>query len=295
MFSDYGGICGRAFIKYDACREALSDHCRSTPGAWPWLVGLYVMAEENSRPEIVCGGALIGDCWILTAAHCVKGRRVLHRLVVTGNSDREINEGTETTYSICNIYVHPLYNELTLEYDVALIKLCCNVSYSAFVRKVCLPDCKRDNYLYRKGTQCTVAGWGATDLDTIGSGLHLSTHLRHFQLPIADRQRCQNSSKFTIRESFLCAGDGSGERGACKGDSGGPLFTEREEGTGQVVIGVVSWGEGCKQAHKYDIFTNICNAKISTWLTEQMTNFPCKHCPDDPSDCSCPQPVVHIV
>ena len=280
--------------KYNACRDALSDHCRSAPGAWPWLVSLYILADKRSRPEFVCGAALVGDCWILTAAHCLYGRKALHWFVVLGNSDRHINEGTETTYIVIKILIHPKYNPQTLEFDVALLMIGCKVSYSPFVKKICLPNCTSDQYLYRPGTQCTVAGWGATDLDSDSSTFRLSTHLKHFQLPIADLQRCQNSSTFAITDSFICAGDATGQKGVCKGDSGGPLFCERKDGAGWVVVGVVSWGEGCKEAYKYDIFTHLCHKEICIWIRQQMDLYDCCSCRDGQEICSCTCPDTEI-
>ena len=259
------------------------------------MVGLYIIADNTIQPQIVCGAVLVGDSWIFTAAHCVYCRSVdMILFVVIGNSDRHIKEGTEIKHKVHKILVHPMYNPQTLEFDVALLLPCCNELYSPFVKKICLPNCTNDQYLYRPGTQCTVAGWGASDLNSDSSTFRVPTHLRHFQLPIADLQLCQNSPTFAIKDSFICAGDAPGQKRACKGDSGGPLFCKRKDGAGWVVVGVVSWGEGCKEAYKYDIFTNLCHKEIRTWIEEQMDLYDCYSCPDDQETCPCPDTKIVI-
>lgn len=223
---------------------------------------------------------------MLTAAHCFHKRTYKHLLVVVGNTDRLVDEKTEETYAVCEVLLHNFYKEDTLDYDVALLKLCCNVTYSNYARKICLPDCDKDRGLYAEGKSCAVAGWGATEENEEDGTYRLSTHLHHIHLPISNLDNCLKLSTFPITDRMFCAGDGSGNIGVCKGDSGGPFFCEREDHNSWVVTGIVSWGEGCRSANKYDIFTNICSEDIRSWIDDQTVRYPCHQCHDQ-SDCNC--------
>jgi uncharacterized protein YegL len=292
---DYGGQCGRVVTTESSCRDNLGDHCRSQRGAWPWMVGIYALEASHSRPQIVCGGVLIGNCHVLTAAHCLQKHHGNSVLVVVGNTDRDISERSERTFEVESVTVHKLYDKTTLDYDLALLKLHCNVTYSVFVKRLCLPDCERDGQLIREGELCTVAGWGATEIDSDADSFHMSTHLHHIEIPIANHDDCQERSDYPITDRMICAGDASGHKGVCKGDSGGPLFCRRKDYR-WVLLGIVSWGEGCKRTSKYDIFANICSVSgnFTAWIEEQMFVHPCNQCHDD-NGCQCKKPLVNIV
>ena len=297
VLSEYGKQCGRAAAKEKKCRDQLEDHCRSSLGAWPWMVGIYALGEgKNQKETMICGGVLIGNCYVLTAAHCLKpDNKTAYKkndvLVVVGNTDRLVDEKTEDTHKVGEILLHPLYSPDTLDYDIAILKLSCNVTYSPYVRKVCMPDCNETTDSYN---MCIAAGWGATDYQ-VGEAFHLSTHLHHIELPIADKEECKKLSEYPITPRMFCAGDASGEKGVCKGDSGGPLFCQTESELRWMLIGIVSWGEGCKRARKYDIFTDICNGEIDFWINEKLEQHPCNLCVDE-SDCSCQdRPSIHVV
>ncbi|XP_062498861.1 complement factor B-like [Corticium candelabrum] len=297
---EYGKQCGRTAVKEKKCRDQLDDHCRSSLGAWPWMVGIYALGKgKNKKETMICGGALIGNCHVLTAAHCLKpDNNTAYKkddvLVVVGNTDRLVDEKTEDTHKVDEILIHPSYSPITLDYDIAILKLSCNVSYNHYVRKVCMPDCNKTTDLYKTGKKCTAAGWGATDYQE-GEAFHLSTHLHHIELPVADKEACKELSEYPITPRMFCAGDASGEKGVCKGDSGGPLFCKTESELGWVLTGVVSWGEGCKRARKYDIFTNVCNNEINSWIDEKIEKHSCRFCVDE-SDCSCQdRPSINVV
>ena len=260
------------------------------------MVGIYVLETSNSQPEIICGGVLIGNCYVLTAAHCLYKRLYKHLLVVVGNTDRSINDMTEETRTVEELIIHSRFESNTLDYDVALLKLECNVTYSAYVKRICLPKCEEDSHLFKDGKVCTVAGWGATEISEAGTSFKMSTHLHHIHLPIANLDNCKDKSNFPITDRMICAGDASGDKGACQGDSGGPLFCKGDDHNRWLLAGIVSWGEGCRRAHKYDIFANICSesGNFSSWITEQTFRHPCNQC-TDMRDCKCQEPVVNIV
>ena len=171
------------------------------------------------------------------------------------------------------IFVHPIFKPRGLPFfdgDIALIKLNQEVELSNFVRTVCLPDKSLGDLAIPK-TRGTVAGWGVTRPLRRGEFAHLSEIskvLRHVSFSIQSDQLCINKSGIQVNTTTaFCAGDGRGGDDACQGDSGGACV--RELGNSKwVVIGVVSWGNGCAQKDQYGYYTRI--HPFLDWIKETM-------------------------
>ena len=175
------------------------------------------------------------------------------------------------------IFVHPRFKPIGLPFfdgDIALIKLSREVELSKFVRIVCLPE-KSEGDLAIPKTRGTVAGWGVTRPLRRGEFTQLSDIskvLRHASFPIQSDQLCTNKSgiQFNTTTAF-CAGDGRGGEDACQGDSGGAFVRDVSFGLSDskwVVIGVVSWGNGCAQKDQYGYYTRI--HPFLDWIKETM-------------------------
>ncbi|NXY49086.1 TMPS5 protease, partial [Ceuthmochares aereus] len=127
----------------------------ASPGRWPWQVSLYHGSQHH------CGGSVLDSEWIITAAHCVHSYRQLQAsawLVFAGIiTHRSIKE--EAGVSVKKIVYHPLYNDSSLDYDIALLKLQVPLNFSDAICAVCLPPSPQDLF---QGTQCWVSGWGYT-------------------------------------------------------------------------------------------------------------------------------------
>jgi hypothetical protein len=283
---DYASQCGTTSAP--DCRLRVIGGCRSKIGAWPWTVGVYV--NNGNGFNFQCGGTLAGDCWVLTAAHCVDGLTARNVVVVVGDTVRYIKELTETTHDVQLIIIHPQFDSTSFDYDIALLKLACTVQYKSQVRKICLPRSGDEQY-YAPLTQCIVAGWGHTKVAPAGAILNrqLSTALQHVSLPVQDIEHCRSSTSFQVAKRLICAG--SGESDSCGGDSGGPLFCKRTGSPGvptYVIIGIVSWGDGCGVKGQYGYYTNV--KMLMGWINTQMvTNGRCLHSLD-----TCPPPKIKL-
>uniref|UniRef100_A0A3B4FPJ4 Ovochymase 2 n=1 Tax=Pundamilia nyererei TaxID=303518 RepID=A0A3B4FPJ4_9CICH len=218
-------------------------------GSHPWLVSL------QNRGSHFCGGSILSDCWIMTAAHCftsLSGVRVL-----VGEFDQRVHDEEEQVFLVKSVSVHEKYNPaLPMNYDIALIELNQRIqmgvtfSTGARVQPICLP-LPNDNILPQ--TACMTAGWGR-----IKEG-RLPMVLREVHLDLVDRAKCKYVLQ-TLKGSMmnqrlvrpqpsmtvLCAGPETGGSDACQGDSGGPLVCPAgSEGHRWVALGVTSWGKGC--------------------------------------------------
>jgi len=230
-------------------------------GAWPW----QVLIEFIGRPH--CGGALVSPWWVVTAAHCVHENEFLKHeyQVVTGEQDFKVNEGTETYISVSKIIAHPAYSALTLDNDIALLKLQRPAPFGKYVGTVCMPDEEDDVPV---GTNCMITGWGK--ISAKGSMHHV---LQQAPMPIVSADKCSALNKNTgiqITDRMLCAGYGPGNKiSGCHGDSGGPLVCMNKQTHQWFLQGAVSWGSGsCDSKEAYTVFARVSH--LRRWIDQNI-------------------------
>jgi len=188
-----------------------------------------------------CGGTVIADTWILTAAHCVGNG--YPSSVRVGVHDKSTNQGE--TISVSQIIAHPSYSGNS--YDVALLKLASPVN-SSYVRAK-LPTADVLQAVAQPGDMLTVSGWGA--LSEGGSGPDV---LHEVDVPVVSTSTCNSSAAYggQIDDTMICAGYSQGGKDSCQGDSGGPIVAAYQ---GEIYsIGTVSWGQGCARPNKYGVY-----------------------------------------
>lgn len=193
--------------------------------------------------------------------------------IKAGDHNLSVNETSQQEIALEKIFVHPRFKPKGVpqfDCDIALVKLSQKVELGEFVRTACLPE-KSEGDLAIPDKTGMVAGWGVTRplrYGERGSRNDLSKVLRHATVTIQSDQLCINRSgiQFNSTTAF-CAGDGKGGEDACKGDSGGAFV--REIGNSKwVVVGVVSWGNGCSQKDQYGYYTRI--HPFLDWIKETM-------------------------
>ncbi|MBW7882085.1 MAG: serine protease [Caldilineaceae bacterium] len=248
------------------------------PGAWPWQVALVVRTVDDTYDGQFCGGTLIASDWVLTAAHCVDGTEASLVDALVG-AHRLTDGGHRVTAD--HIIVHPAFDPYYLDSDLALIHLTEAVTQTPISLYKTVPD--RDEISYVRGT---ITGWGVTDPS--GSWLQSANSLHEVSLPLVDHDRCLEAWWWGITDNMICAGYNTLAKGACYGDSGGPLMVQETDGTWRQV-GIVSFGPYmCYGYYIYDVFTRV--APFTEWIEACMADMDAMLCsgadifePDDDS------------
>uniref|UniRef100_A0A8C5K4E9 Coagulation factor XI n=1 Tax=Jaculus jaculus TaxID=51337 RepID=A0A8C5K4E9_JACJA len=228
----------------------------SVRGEWPWQVTLHITSPTQRH---LCGGSIIGNQWILTAAHCfdeVETPKILR--VYSGIINQsEINE-TTAFFGVQKIIVHDQYKMAESGYDIALLRLESTINYTDSQRPICLPSKGDRNVMH---TECWVTGWGYRELQD-----KIQNTLQKAKIPLVSNEECQTRYRgHKITNKMICAGYKEGGKDACKGDSGGPLSCKYNEVWH--LVGITSWGEGCGQRERPGIYTNV--DKYVDWILEK--------------------------
>uniref|UniRef100_A0A182QK40 Peptidase S1 domain-containing protein n=1 Tax=Anopheles farauti TaxID=69004 RepID=A0A182QK40_9DIPT len=221
-------------------------------GRYPWMVALYY----NNR--FICGGSLINDRYVLTAAHCVFGsdrsRFRVKFLMHDRTEPKEDSFERKVSYIMTNWFLNVL---VFITNDVALLKLSEPVPLGETIIPVCLPP-EGNTYAGQEGI---VTGWGKR-----GDGT-FPVRLQEVHVPILGNDDCHNQTqyfRFQINDRMMCAGIPEGGKDSCQGDSGGPLHVFDAHANRFVIAGVVSWGFGCAQPRFPGIYARV-NRFIS-WI-----------------------------
>ncbi|XP_057901201.1 complement C1r subcomponent isoform X1 [Melospiza georgiana] len=230
-------------------------------GNFPW----QALTGINGRG----GGALLGDRWILTAAHTIfpKGGAQNNVSLEQLAEEADIFLGHTNVdelhkmgnHPVRRIFVHPDFNpqdEHNFNGDIALLELKNPVTLGPTLLPICLPDATNTSF-YTHGHMGYVSGFGV-DKNRI------SSDLKYVSLPAVAQEKCQSwldSNKkgipMVFSENMFCAGFLEGKKDTCQGDSGSVLTVLDRESGRWVATGIVSWGIGCGTG--YGFYTKILN------------------------------------
>lgn len=249
---------------------------RLQPGQAPWQALLWRPVRPGDRnltrsQRVLCGGALIREGWILTAAHCVidynkriDGRGYEVRL---GVFNPRADEGV--SYPILRTIPHPDYKLSTHAFDIALVQYDPRAGRKGeatnSIARIRIDPQPLDKRPIRAGMPVYTYGWGWTEAFNSFS----TDNLRGVRMPLVDPAVCTRKTAYrgAMQDAALCTGDAESGQ-ACKGDSGGPLITYSDADRVPTVIGVLSGGRDCGATGEPSRYTRV--AKVRDWLEEKM-------------------------
>ncbi|XP_058984783.1 trypsin zeta-like [Musca domestica] len=200
----------------------------------------------------ICGGAILSENHVVTAAHCIIATVPSQFKIVAGSNLHIGNDGVMVP--VKEILMHENYNPETYNNDIAILVLATPLPLNGFtIRPIELID---DAPV--AGIQTTITGWGA--LWEGGPSHHF---LQEVKVPVVSHEDCNVDYEGMITDKMFCAGlRGVGGKDACQGDSGGPLTIRNK------LAGVVSWGAGCARPEYPGVYANVWTLK--PWILEKM-------------------------
>jgi len=230
---------------------------KTRPGEYPYAVAMM------NRGRQFCGGSLINQNTILTAAHCVQhmtANDVKNLRVQIGDWDiYKTNDVKHEVRAVRAVKYHKGFSMKHLNHDIALLILERPVAYADNIQAVCLHTGTPSPADGK--TMADVAGWGA-----LSEGGGQPSDLRAVTVRVITSAACKqrySSTANKIGDAMICAGADKGED-SCQGDSGGPLTIDNKQQAKQ--IGLVSWGIGCGRYP--GVYTAVY--KYTNWINTNM-------------------------
>jgi len=280
---------------------------KSEKGAFPFMVALIqgdaVDDEEGNFSGQYCGGALVGDRWVLTSAWCVVVENEQKQKVAVNADKVDVYVGSNNfkggkRIKIKRVILHPQFEYDSYDNDIALLELAESAA-SSKTATIPLATPQNESAVAGVGKKVIAAGWGETETKD------LPQDLRHVEMDVLDPAMCNaNIIKYrkanvldtwakstqiqfalsdgvtrqartlvdtnagrVVNDNMICSGRVRTRRDTCTGDNGGPLFAKGADGK-FMLVGITSWGEGCGLSDKglYGIYTRA--ARYATWVQQ---------------------------
>ncbi|XP_040563714.1 trypsin-1 [Lepeophtheirus salmonis] len=270
--------CG---IRNERDRQVIGGQAVTDSMRHPWMVSLWqrnITTNQFADSFPICGAGIITDRHVITAAHCIMNSPDAQNdlFLLGGSTINEIPLSYRRTRKVImrikKITIHPSFDFLKLENDIAIITLETPIKFRLDLSPICLPD-PGDEVIK---DYVTVSGWGCLTEKCEAS--EAPSSLRETILPVIPNKIAMcwfmSDSKRKGREEyipntlFLVGGDISGLKSTCRGDSGSPVTRPRPSDGRIEVVGLVSWSKGCGRKFRPSVWTNVRN--YLTWIYQNL-------------------------
>ncbi|XP_073482521.1 mannan-binding lectin serine protease 1 isoform X2 [Aquarana catesbeiana] len=248
-------VCGEPrFSRSKLARIARGSTAKK--GISPWIA----MFSSAWTGQPFCGGSLIGNKWVITAAHCLHSEVTQEETSLTLSTLSSFNitlgkhrtlkkDDSEQVFQAKSLFLHPKYNSSTFQNDIALVELSEQAFLNDYVMPICIPE-----EVVQPEDFVVVSGWGKQFLK------RLPEALMEIEIPVVAHEMCKAGYLKIGRmltDDMLCAGLKEGGKDACSGDSGGPMVTFSQHKNYWYLAGIVSWGVGCGDSDRYGVYSNV--------------------------------------
>uniref|UniRef100_A0A6A7G5B2 Trypsin-1-like n=1 Tax=Hirondellea gigas TaxID=1518452 RepID=A0A6A7G5B2_9CRUS len=254
-------------IEEDTSENDVSDEDRKDRPEIPKIIGGEPVADGEFPYQVsiqaidmfghshFCGGVIMSQTSIVTAAQCVQSQDAKNLVVIAGIRELYVACEHAQQKDVQSIIVHPEYDANTNNNDIAILQLTSMLTFDDWVNSIGLAE-----GVVADATECTTIGWGST----AESGSYAAV-LQKLSVTVVGDAECQQSYEGTaniVDSTMVCAGGEGGDIDFCQGDEGGPLAC------GGLLHGMASWGYGCARGYP-GVYTEAIHYK--SWIEENIS------------------------
>jgi hypothetical protein len=230
----------------------------AAPSTHPFQVGLVSRSIRSNVRAHFCGGTLVAERYVVTAAHCIDNVTDAYGQIQVLVGTQRLDRGGRRI-GVTKLLIHPLYDGSTLDYDVAILRLSTPVTGIPFASVAASETTVA-------GTILRSSGWGSLYYEGPKPSSMMQIDVPF--VPTVDGS-CMNNEDITPR--MICAGETG--KDTCRGDSGGPLTINRGAGYTELV-GIVSFGTGCGWEGYPGVYSNVADSSIKTFIENALSAPP---------------------
>jgi secreted trypsin-like serine protease len=243
-------------------------------GEYPWQVA--VLKTQGQSLYFICGGTLMADRRVVTAAHCTSGAPSSLKVLV---GTQRLSSGG-SILNVSSYADHPSYSSSTNRFDAAVLELATSgIAAGGETLSLIGQEGSANDALWAPGKLLAISGWGSTS-----EGGSVSDQLREAEVPRVADSTCGQSDHYGSAfdpATMVCAGFDAGGVDTCQGDSGGPLAASTQDPLPASandpsqwrLTGITSWGDGCARPKKPGVYTRVAAPAIRNWILGTTSLF----------------------